>query len=169
MRVINIHKRKLQEPIKKVSILFNTLATNHDAIWPVENWPAIRFKKGLQIGNQGGHGIIRYTIEALEAGKSITFKFTNPKGFIGTHRLYLEEISENETEIIHKINMHTATLKASFLWIFVIKWLHNALIEEAFDKVENYFSEVQITSHYNFWVTFLRSWYKKKSLKTKQI
>ena len=167
MRVVNIHRRKLEQPIEKVSFLFNTLATNKDMIWPFENWPAISFKEGLKVGNRGGHGIVRYTIIAYKKGKSITFSFTKPDGFIGTHELRIQAISENETEIIHEIKMETATLKASVLWFFVINWLHDALIEEAFDKLENNLSQKMIITKYNPWVKLLRNRYKKKSLQIK--
>ena len=168
MQVTNIHKRKLQQSIEKVSFLFNTLATDNDQIWPFENWPAIRFDNGVKVGSRGGHGIVRYTILSFKKGESITFKFSKPDGFIGNHTLSLKAISENETEIIHEIKMQTATLKASVLWVFVIRWLHDALIEEAFDKVENHFIEVKKIPKYNFWVQFLRNKYKRKPLQTKQ-
>ncbi|MDO6597504.1 hypothetical protein Q4512_11305 [Oceanihabitans sp. 2_MG-2023] len=169
MQVVNVHKRKIKQPIENVSVLFNTIATNKDAIWPVKNWPAIRFNEGVKVKSKGGHGIIKYTIIAFEEGKSITFKFTKPDGFIGIHQLFLEIVSEKETEIIHEIRMHTSTFRASILWFFVIKWLHDALIEEAFDNVENHFMEVKKIPRYNIWVQFLRNRYKRKPLLTKQV
>lgn len=168
MKVTNIHKRKLKQSKEKVSLLFATLATKKDQVWPIENWPAIRFNDGVKVGSRGGHGIVRYTIIAFKEGESIRFKFSKPDGFIGIHTLSLKAISEKETEIIHEIKMHTATLKATVLWFFVIRWLHDALIEEAFDKVENHFIEVNKITKYNFWVVFLRNKYKNKSLQTKK-
>ena len=47
-------------------------------------------------------------------------------------------------------------LKGSLLWILVIRSLHNALIEDGFDKLENNFSEVYKSSKWNFWVNFIR-------------
>ncbi|WP_033960546.1 hypothetical protein [Psychroserpens jangbogonensis] len=167
MRVINSHKRIIDQPEEKVSELFKTLATNEDQIWPSINWPAMRFKDGLKSGSQGGHGRIRYTIIAFEPGKHIKFEFTKPEGFNGTHELNIKAISEETTEINHLIKMNT-NLKASFLWLFMIRWLHDALIEEAFDNVENYFSEESKRTKYNFWVILLRDFYKRKSFQTKQ-
>ena len=163
MKVINIHKRTLQEPIEKVSELFMTLATYHDLVWPYENWPAIRFKDGLKVGSKGGHGRIRYTIIDFKEGEFVKFQFSNPKGFNGTHELKIIETLESHTEIIHEIKMHTS-LKATFLWVFMIRWLHDALIEEAFDKVENYFACNKKVATYNIWVKFLREAYKIKSI-----
>lgn len=166
MKVVNIHKRHILQPKKKVSELFKTLATKNDLVWPCENWPAIRFKDGLNVGNHGGHGRVRYTIVEFEEGEFIKFRFTEPKGFKGTHELKISKLSESKTEISHEIRMKTS-LKASLLWVFVIRWLHDALIEEAFDKVENYFNQHKKKAMYNFWVKWLRMYYKQKALRTK--
>lgn len=167
MRVINNHKRIIQQPIEKVSQLFKSLATTEDQIWPNKNWPAIRFKNGLVLGHKGGHGTIRYTIIAFEAGNHVQFQFTKPDGFNGTHELKIKAISEVTSEISHNITMNT-TFKASLLWVLVIRGLHDALIEEAFDNVENYFSEEKKTPHYNLWVTLLRGYYKRNAFQTTQ-
>lgn len=166
MQVINIHKRTINQPIEKVTRLFKTLATSEDLVWPYENWPAIRFKDGLKIGSKGGHGRVRYTIIEFEAGAYIKFKFSKPEGFNGTHELKINAINDYSTEICHKIRARI-TLKATLLWVFVIRWLHDALIEDAFDKVENYFSATKKETRYNLWVKLLREAYKKKSFNTK--
>ncbi|WP_323789699.1 hypothetical protein [Psychroserpens sp.] len=166
MRVINSHARIIHQPKEEVSELFKTLATNEDLIWPSKQWPAMRFKDGLKIGSRGGHGQIRYTITAFEAGSHIKFEFTKPDGFNGTHELHMRSLSQDTSEISHTITMNT-TFKASFLWIFVIRWLHDALIEEAFDNVENYFSKEKKATTYNLWVIILRDFYKRKSIQTK--
>lgn len=161
MRVVNRHIRVLQQPIEIVSKLFTTLATSEDKIWPSDNWPAVNFKEGLHIGSRGGHGLIRYTVIDIKPGNYVKFKFTKPNGFVGTHELKLKSISNNASEIQHVIEMNT-DFKAALLWSFVIRWLHNALIEEAFDNVENSLSLKQKTTTYNFWVRLLRKYYKRK-------
>ena len=166
MNVVNIHKRIIDQPIEKVAALFKTLATANDLVWPHENWPAMKFKEGLSVGSQGGHGRIRYTIIALEAGEFIRFKFTKPNGFNGTHTLKMSAINSNKSEISHEIRMQTA-FKATVLWVFIIRWLHDALIEDAFDKVENHFLTEKKRTKYSAWVNYLRGVYKRKVLKTK--
>jgi hypothetical protein len=161
MKVINIHKRIVNQPKEKVSQLFKTLATTEDLVWPYENWPAMKFKNGLKIGSKGGHGRVRYTILDYIEGEYIKFQFSKPLGFIGIHELKVYGIDHNKTELVHKIDANIS-IKASFLWLFIIRWLHDALIEDAFDKVENHFlDEKKITSH-NLWVKLLRGVYKKK-------
>jgi hypothetical protein len=168
MKVINVHKRLIEQPIEKVSALFETLASSNDKVWPHENWPAMRLDSGLQVGSKGGHGIIRYTIIAYKKGESIEFKFSAPKNFNGTHCLKLTAINNFNTEVIHTIHMETVGI-ATFYWIFIIRWLHDALIEEAFDKMELYFSELKQKSRYNIWVKILRNMYKKKNIKPNRI
>ncbi|OUR99028.1 hypothetical protein A9Q86_13250 [Flavobacteriales bacterium 33_180_T64] len=166
MRVINNHKRILKQSKDDVSKVFKTLGTPEDKIWPYENWPAIKFKEGIKHGSKGGHGRIRYTIIKFEEDNSIKFRFYEPEGFNGTHEFKIKSIDHITTEISHVIQMKT-TIKASFFWVFVIRWLHDALIEEAFDKVENHFSTKIKTTKYSFWVIFLREIYKRKTFKTK--
>ena len=168
MQVVNIHRRKISQSKENVTQLFRTLATKNDAIWPFEKWPAMRFQNGLEIGAKGGHGRIRYTVVGFEEGEQIIFKFTKPEGFVGTHALIIKELSANETEVRHEIKMQTATLKDSFFWITIIRWLHDALIEDAFDKLENHFLIEKKETKYSIWVTLLRELYKKKSFQIKQ-
>jgi hypothetical protein len=162
MRVINVHKRIINQPKIKVSQLFKTLAMPQDQVWPIKSWPAMRFKDGVIIGSKGGHGQIRYTITEFEDGNYIKFEFTKPKGFKGTHELQINSVTEFSSEIVHIISMCT-TFKASLLWVFVIRWLHDALIEDAFDNVENHFSEEKKIKNYNVWVKSLRGFYKHKT------
>ena len=166
MQVINIHKRTINQPKEKLSQLFKTLATSEDLIWPYENWPAIRFKNGLRVGSKGGHGRVRYTIIEFKEGDSIKFQFSKPEGFNGIHEFTVKAITDQSTEIRHVINAKL-TFKATILWVFVIRWLHDALLEDAFDKVENYFTPNKKVTTYNFWVKLLREAYKRQSDQTK--
>lgn len=161
MKVQNIHRRIIPTSASHVGKAFDSLATENDAIWPYEKWPAIRFEEGVKVGSKGGHGPVGYSIEAYSKGELIRFKFTQPQGFHGIHEFYLNEISEKETEIVHAIKMRT-TFWASIQWLIAIRWLHDALIEDAFDKLENHFSIHKRSSTYNFWVRILRKKYDKK-------
>ena len=167
MRVVNRHKRIINQPKETVSQLFKTLATAKDQIWPSQNWPKMYFTEGLKVGSQGGHGQIRYTIIDFKPGEHIKFEFTKPEGFKGTHELNIKALSNDASEINHMINMNT-TFKSSLLWVFIIRWLHDALIEDAFDNIENHFSEEKIKSSYNLRVIILREVYKRKSFQIKK-
>jgi hypothetical protein len=58
----------------------------------------------------------------------------------------------------------SATLK----WAIAIRWLHDAYIEDAFDKVENYSASEKKISEWSGWVKLLRMILKPRR-KTKQI
>ena len=48
-------------------------------------------------------------------------------------------------------------------WTLAIRWLHDAYIEDAFDKVENYFTEKKKSSKWSLWVKTLRKIMKPKT------
>ncbi|TPN86296.1 hypothetical protein [Aquimarina algicola] len=155
MKVINIHKRVLNQPRSRITELLETLATDDDKIWPKEKWPTMKFQDGIKIGSKGGHGPIKYCIERYNPSEIIEFRFLKPHGFNGIHKFELTELTKEKTEIKHTIDMHTRG-KGTLLWILGIKSLHNALIEDGFDKLENNFIEHQKSTKWNFWVRFLR-------------
>ena len=155
MKVVNIHHRVIQQPKEKIAQLLSTLATKEDKIWPYEKWPAIRFKKGLQLGASGGHGPIKYTVTQHIPGEYIHFTFDKPTGFNGYHALKIKPIDENSTEIRHILKMNTTGIDI-LTWALTIRWLHDALIEDAFDKIENYFSKVEKVSSWGLWVKLWR-------------
>ena len=67
----------------------------------------------------------------------------------------MKEINDNQTEIKHTIDMQT-NLVGTLQWKTFIRVLHDALIEDAFDKVENYFSSEKKKTEWSGWVKFLR-------------
>lgn len=163
MKVLNIHKRTLNQPKNKVTELLKTLSTENDRIWPKEKWPEMKFKDGIQIGAKGGHGPIRYSVEKYNPNEIIQFRFSKPKGFNGIHKFEIQELGKEKTEIKHTIDMTTAG-KGTLIWTFAIRSLHNALIEDGFDKLENNFSEHQKSTSWNFWVKFIRKQMAKREI-----
>jgi len=94
----------------------------------------MRFDRPLAIGASGGHGPIRYVVEAYEPGRSITFRFTGPRGFDGTHAFYTH-LDGGAVHLEHVLEMH-ARGRAIPGWTFVFRPLHDALIEDALDRAE---------------------------------
>ncbi|PHR26240.1 MAG: hypothetical protein COA38_15405 [Fluviicola sp.] len=162
MRVLNIHKRTLNQPKSKVTELLKTLSTENDRIWPNEKWPEMKFKNGIQVGAKGGHGPIRYSVEKYNPDEIIQFRFSKPNGFNGIHKFEIIELDKEKTEIKHTIEMYT-TGKGTLIWTFAISSLHNALIEDGFDKLENNFSENRKSTEWSLWVKFLRKRIAKKA------
>lgn len=160
MDIVNIHKRIINQPKAQVAVLLTTLSTKDDKVWPKDKWPAMRFKNGLSLGEKGGHGIIRYFVEDYEQGEFVIFRFLEPKGFNGIHKFEIDEINANTTEVKHSIIMKTDSL-ATLKWIIAIRWLHDALIENAFDTIENNYLEVKKHTKWNYWVRLCRFILKK--------
>ena len=156
MKVINIHTRNINQPKTKIAELFKTLSSKNDMILATDKWFPMILDNGLKIGSKGGHGPIRYTVQDYQPKKLVQFKFTKPDGFNGFHQFEITELENNMTELKHIIDMNT-TIRASFLWFIAIRWLHDAYIEDAFDKVENNFVTVKKVSKWNIWVKFLRN------------
>lgn len=161
MRVLNIHKRRLNQPKSEIVELLKTLSTENDKIWPKEKWPAMRFKEGIDVGAKGGHGPIRYSVEKYSPNEIIQFRFLKPDGFNGVHKFEIKELPKEKTEIKHTIDMNTVG-KGTIIWFLAIRSLHNALIEDAFDKLENNFSENNKTRKWSFWVKLVRRLLTKK-------
>lgn len=160
MKVINIHKREIQQPKAEIAKLFNTLATDNDMMLATDKWSPMKLDKGLQVGSKGGHGPITYFVTDYQPGKSITFQFSLT-GFNGFHKFDINELEPNKAELSHIIDM-TTTGSMSLKWALAIRWLHDAYIEDAFDKVENHFIQEKKSSEWSLWVRTLRKVMKPK-------
>ena len=90
-----------------------------------------------------------------EIDERMATRFSKPNGFNGIHKFEINELSKEKTEIKHTIDMNTYG-KGTLMWTLVIRPLHNALIQDAFDKIENNFSKTLKLTKWNFWVRFLR-------------
>ncbi len=155
MQVLNIHTRILDQPLSKVVALMETLSTQNDRIWPREKWPAMRFPEGIKKGATGGHGPIRYTVEAYDPSTAIQFRFFRPEGFKGIHKLEIHRLNDHQTQVKHTIDM-TTNFKGTVLWVLGIRWLHDALLEDALDKMENHLTGSNKRTKWSVWVKMLR-------------
>lgn len=155
MKVLNIHKRVINQPKTELVKLFRTLASDNDMMLASDKWSPMRLDQGLQVGSKGRHGPIKYFVIEYDPEESIVFQF-DLKGFNGFHRFELKEMSSEITELSHVIDM-TTTGAATLKWTFVIRWLHDAYIEDAFDTVENHFTTKKKISNWSLWVKLLRT------------
>jgi len=153
MYIANIHERKISSPVNDIGALLDTISSYDDKMWPHENWPKIKFDRLLETGAIGGHGPVRYTVASYSPGKSIKFNFT--KHFDGYHELTLEKINETVSLIRHSIKAKTRGLE-TISWLLAIRPLHNALIEDLFDKVEMELSCNPPPRSWGIWVKLLR-------------
>ncbi len=155
MKVLNIHERTLDQPPSKIMKIVDTLATDSDQIFPWEKWPKMKLDKGLAVGSKGGHGPIGYVVSKYQSGELIQFTFTQPAGFHGHHRFEIVTLGTHQVSLRHVIEMRTTWL-GMIRWVLAIRWLHDALLEDLLDKVENHF-EPGKTTPWNWWVQLLRT------------
>ncbi|MFN8372158.1 MAG: SRPBCC family protein [Anaerolineae bacterium] len=155
MYVLNRHERILNASAAQVGALMDTLSSPEDKLWPRDLWPRMRFDRPLSVGADGGHGPIRYFVEAYQPGVSIRFQFKAPRGFNGWHGIQIEAIDATTTRLIHTLEMHTSG-QAVLSWALVFRPLHDALIEDALDRAQTVFSGQQVTSQWSPYVRFLR-------------
>ena len=130
MKVVNVHQRLLQARPEQVGALINTLASPQDRLWPRMHWPRMVLDAPLGAGAAGGHGPIRYVVEAFEPGHSVRFRFTSPRGFDGWHALEVLDATTVHCVLEHRIEMNVTGL-ARLAWPLVFRPLHDALVEDA--------------------------------------
>jgi hypothetical protein len=155
MRVINMHERVLDASITQIGKLIDGLASADDKLWPRDRWPAMKFDRPLSVGAAGGHGPIRYTVESYIPGSRIQFRFTEPKGFHGSHRFEVERVEGEKTRLRHTIEMQVQGM-ARLIWPLVICPLHDALMEDALDQAEVTTGQEPARRCWLLWVKFLR-------------
>lgn len=135
MKVTNVHQRLLHASPQQAGALIDQLASPHDVLWPHENWPRIRFDRPLGVGASGGHGPIRYVVEAYTPGHSIRFRFLQPKGFKGWHACEILDATPFHCVLEHRIEM-TLQGSARLLWPLVIRPLHDACLEDLLSRAQ---------------------------------
>ncbi len=147
----NEHERTVQGTPAEVWELVETLATPNDQLWPPDPWPKMKLDNGLTVGSRGGHDTVRYHVERIEPGRSVVFRFEPPTGLEGTHAFEVLAAG-SATSIRHTISaepigtMHVA-------WPLMVRWLHDALIEDGFDNAEAALSGAPVNgSRHSFYV-----------------
>lgn len=130
-RVVNIHQREYCVPATQVASLLATLSSRHDRLWPHERWPRMRLDPGLSPGGSGGHGPVRYRVERVHP-TGVVFRFTGPTGFDGWHGFEVIDAGAT-TRLRHELRMR-ARGWARLSWPLFFRPLHDALLEDAFDK-----------------------------------
>jgi hypothetical protein len=130
MKIINVHQRLLQARPERAGALIDTLASPHDKLWPRMHWPRMVLDAPLGVGAAGGHGPIRYVVDAYEPGHHVRFRFTSPRGFDGWHALEVLDATHVHCVLEHRIEMNI-TGTALLMWPLLFRPLHDALVEDA--------------------------------------
>ena len=155
MQVLNIHERELDAPIARAGELIDSLAARNDRLWPGHSWPRMQLDRPLGAGASGGHGPIRYAVEAYKPGRFIKFRFTGPGGFDGYHAFDLSALSDLHVKLRHTVKMNTHGL-ALISWPLVFGPLHDALLEDALATAQASLGLPPTMQAWTPWVRFLR-------------
>lgn len=155
MHVLNIHERELSGKPAEVGALIDSLASSKDRFWPRALWPAMRFDRPLGVGAVGGHGLISYIVEEYHPGQMIKFRFTAPRGFNGHHWLEVLPKTDRCTLLRHTIHMQTFG-SALLFWPLAIRYLHDALLEDAFAFAQAALGTPPVVHPWSWWVKLLR-------------
>lgn len=145
MEMSNVHERTIAAPAARVGTLLDTLASADDRFWPHENWPRVRFDRPLQVGATGGHGPSLYTVSSYTPGRHIRFEFGGVRR--GFHEFTLHDVDDTVCVLRHATKAQL-TFNRALGWYFLIRPLHNALLEDLLDKVE---SQVATVEHPQLW------------------
>lgn len=154
--VKNVHSRVLRSSPSEAGQLIDKLASGEDLLWPGKTWPPMKLDRPLGKGAYGGHGPIGYAVEEYHPGRRVVFRFTKPRGFTGIHFFDISDAGPGLVKISHVIEM-SVSIKGWVMWHLAIRWLHDALVEDAFDRVEEFAAGVPVKRYpWSPWVRFLR-------------
>jgi hypothetical protein len=151
--MINQHSVYYEVEVAQVAPLLDRLATSTDPLWP-RQWPAMRFDGPLAVGSRGGHGPIQYRIQRYEKGKMIEFEMLQDWLWSGIHRLDLEP--EGQGSRLHHFMELRLTLAGWVVWWVAVRWLHEALIRDAFVQLGRQLELPHQRQSWSPWVKILR-------------
>lgn len=128
----NSHQRLVHASPEACWALLERLGTAQDRLWPHHRWSPIHIEGPLVPGTPGGHGPLRYQVEAVEPGRLLRFRFSCPHGATGTHGFTIEPVDAHRSILRHDLEM--VTTPASLLsWWGGLRLLHDALMEDTLD------------------------------------
>lgn len=155
MKVHNVHERRIDAAPDRVGALLDTLAGPDDAVWPGEHWPPMLFDRPLAVGAVGGHGDVGYTVEEYEPGRRVIFRFADGIGIDGAHTL--EVVPHGRVSVVRHVLEGQLTGSMRLVWPLVVRWAHDAVLEDLLDKVErNATGQVRRPASWSRWVRILR-------------
>ena len=167
MKIYNRHERKIQATAADVGATLDTLSGPADQLWPGDNWPPMQFDGPLREGARGGHGPVRYRVTEYMPGRRAVFTFEGEgltDGLDGRH--FFEVISRENCTLIRHVVDADCDLRTWAKWRVLIEPMHDALIEDAFDRVERAVHGGCVKqSRWSPWVRLLRRMRRRKTSK----
>ncbi|MBO0841230.1 MAG: SRPBCC family protein [Sciscionella sp.] len=156
LMISNVHQREYPVGTEELGELLDSLASKEDRLWP-KRWPPMRFDRELAAGAIGGHGPIRYSVLEYTPGRHITFGFDPKRGLLGTHVLHVLPGSTPDTSVLRHTLIGQPTGYARWRWRLVIRWLHDALLEDLLDRAATELGHPPTKpAHWSPWVRLCR-------------
>jgi hypothetical protein len=170
MKIYNLHERKIQASAADLGALLDTLSGPADQLWPGDDWPPMKLDALLQEGARGGHGPVRYRVTEYAPGHRVVFQFDGDGltgGLDGRH--FFEVVPRRDGALIRHVVDADCDFRMWTKWRILIEPLHDALIEDAFDRAERrHHREPAGRSRWSPWVRFLRKMRGRKAGRRKQ-
>lgn len=165
MRVFNVHERRVDASMDRVGALLDGLSGPKDRLWPRDRWPAMELDAPLGTGAKGGHGPVKYSVLEYVPGHRVVFRFDEEgitAGFQGTH--FFEILPSGDATLLRHVIEAECRFGQWLRWIAAIRPLHNALVEDAFDRAQTALNgSPRKPAQWSAWVRFLRWMIKAKS------
>lgn len=153
----NIHERIVPGSFEQAGELLAGIGSEGDRLWPGDRWPPMILDRGLVPGSDGGHDRVRYSVEASEPGRSVTFRFSPQMTLVGTHRIDLEDLGDGRVRLRHEIDAQPIR-SMRLAWPLVVRWMHDAVVEDMFDGAEGALADRPVERRrLSPWVRALRS------------
>lgn len=154
--VRNVHERWIAAAPEAAGAVLDSLTGPDDRLWPHGLWPSIRMDRPLAVGATGGHGPIRYWVEAYEPGRRVRFRFSDPDLLDGWHAFEVEP-RDGGVVFRHVLEGRLGG-RMRLLWPLAIRWLHDAVVEDGFDRAETALTGApRNRASWSPWVRFLRA------------
>ena len=154
MQVHNIHERFVPAPPHAVGALLDTLGGADDAVWPRDDWWPMELDRPLSEGAAGGHSDIRYDVQTYEPGRRVVFRFDPACGLDGTHTF---DVQPRPGGVLLRHDLTARALRGTrLLWPLVIRSIHDAVVEDAFDRVHERFVPGRRRTPWSPYVRLLR-------------
>ena len=151
----NVHERWMPVTPEQAGAVLDSLSGPDDKLWPHGAWPSIRFDRPLAVGAVGGHGPIRYWVEEYQPGRRVRFRFTDTAMLDGWHAFEVEP-RDGGVVFRHVLEGRLGG-KMHLLWPLAIRWFHDAVVEDGFDRAETaLLGEPREPARWSPWVRFLR-------------
>ena len=168
MKIWNAHERRLDAPPERVGAILDTLSSKNDRLWPGDRWPPMRFNAPLRLGARGGHGPIRYAVSAYVPGRIAEFQFDGTGLTAKWDGRHLFEVIPRRSHVILRHTVDAACDPRTWLtWFFVIRPMHDACLEDAFDRAESGLGiGPKRPARWGLWVRLMRRMAAKKATRS---